>query len=108
MLLSSHIIGDLERVCDYMVLLAQGSVQLDASIDQVTGSHFRLVGPSDKAFTPRADQRILSDSIAGRTRILVVQSPNAMFDPEWQITPLSLEEIVLVYLSNDRKVELNG
>jgi ABC-2 type transport system ATP-binding protein len=107
-LLSSHIIGDLERICDFVVLLAQGAVQLNASSDEVVSTHFRLVGPSAKAFTPRTDQRILSDSTAGRTRILVVRSATPLFDPEWQITPLSLEEIVLVYLSQDRTLELTA
>ncbi len=107
-LLSSHIIGDLERICDFVVLLAQGTVQLNAPLDEIVATHFRLVGPSDKVFAPAEDQHVVSDSVAGRTRILVVRSTDPHFDPEWHITPLSLEEIVLVYLSQDRIEEFKG
>src|SRR5207244_3070764 len=43
-LLSSHIIADLERVCDYMILLSASQVQLAAPIDEIVGAHRVLSG----------------------------------------------------------------
>ena len=37
--LSSHIVAELERVCDYLVILAAGGVQLAGSIEEILGSH---------------------------------------------------------------------
>ena len=48
-LLSSHIIGDLERVCDYLVILAASRIQLAGDIDEIRASHRALVGPAAEA-----------------------------------------------------------
>ena len=37
-LLSSHIIGDLERVCDYLVILSASRVQLTGDIQEMNGN----------------------------------------------------------------------
>lgn len=104
-LLSSHIIADLERVCDYMVLLAHGEVQLGADLDTIVATHFRLVGPADAEFPTLPDAVILRDTTSNRQRVLVVRSAVPFFDVQWQVAPLSLEEIVLAYLSRDRELE---
>ncbi|MDE3229811.1 MAG: ABC transporter ATP-binding protein, partial [Chloroflexota bacterium] len=44
-LLSSHIISDLERVCDYLIILSSARVQLAGDIDEMLRTHKRLVGP---------------------------------------------------------------
>src|SRR5215475_13517623 len=44
-LLSSHIIGDLERVCDYLVILSAARVQLAGDIQEIQRTHKRLLGP---------------------------------------------------------------
>ena len=40
-----HLLADLERVCDRLVVLAAGGVQLDGPIDEIVASHRVLVGP---------------------------------------------------------------
>ncbi|HWE63644.1 MAG TPA: ABC transporter ATP-binding protein, partial [Chloroflexota bacterium] len=42
--LSSHIIADLERVCDYLIILSAARVQLVADIDRLRETHKLLVG----------------------------------------------------------------
>jgi ABC-2 type transport system ATP-binding protein len=44
-LLSSHIISDLERVCEYLIILSASRVQLAGDIDTILHTHKRLVGP---------------------------------------------------------------
>lgn len=104
-LLSSHIIGDLERVCDYMVLVAQGEVQLSADLETIDATHFRLVGPADAVLSERPELVVLRETTAGRQRVMIVRTPTPFFDAHWQISPLSLEDIVLSYLSRDRELE---
>ena len=42
--LSSHLIADLERVCDYLVVLAASRVQLAGEVSELLSSHYRLSG----------------------------------------------------------------
>ena len=43
--LSSHLIADLERICDHLILLAESRVQLCGDIDGLLAEHTVLVGP---------------------------------------------------------------
>ena len=59
--LSSHLVTDLERVCDHLILLAGSRVQLCGDIDTLLAQHKVLVGPRkdtapiERAHTGRAD-----------------------------------------------------
>ena len=44
-MLSSHLVADLERVCDYLVVLVESRVQVAGEVDELLASHRRLVGP---------------------------------------------------------------
>ncbi len=48
-ILSSHIVADLERVCDHLVILSQAHVQLAGPIDEVVAGHRLLTGPRSDA-----------------------------------------------------------
>ena len=43
--LSSHLVADLERVCDYLILLTDSRVQLAGDVEDQLASHHRLTGP---------------------------------------------------------------
>ena len=43
--LSSHLVADLERVCDYLVVLVDSRLQVAGEVDDLLGSHRRLIGP---------------------------------------------------------------
>jgi ABC-type multidrug transport system ATPase subunit len=45
--LSSHLVSDLERVCDHLILLAGSRVQLAGDIDTLLAEHKVLVGPGN-------------------------------------------------------------
>ena len=53
--LSSHLVSDIERVCDYLIVLADSRVQLAGDVDDLVSSHHRLIGP---AAIPPATQPI--------------------------------------------------
>ena len=43
--LSSHLVADLERVCDYLVVLVSSQVRVAGDVEALLTSHYRLVGP---------------------------------------------------------------
>jgi ABC-2 type transport system ATP-binding protein len=97
-LLSSHILADLERVCDFLVILAGGTLQLAGEIDQVVATHKLLTGPrADPAAVARIHNIIQSRHSERQTSPLV-RANGHLFDAAWQVHDVGLEEIVLGYL----------
>src|SRR5260221_4583842 len=97
-LLSSHIIGDLERVCDYLVILSAAHVQLAGDINSIVGSHKLLIGPRGAADAVAATHTVVEEGGMGRQATLLVRASNPAVGPDWQIREATLEEIVLAYL----------
>ena len=62
--LSSHLVADLERVCDYLVVLVAGHVALTGQVDELLASHHRLVGPRRDTARMPANQSVIEASHA--------------------------------------------
>ena len=99
-LLSSHLIADVERVCDHLVILSQGRVQLAGDIDALREQHRLLVGPRMDPAVAAADPAVVSARHAGRETALLVRRDGATPPAGWRSEPVSLEELVLAYLAN--------
>jgi ABC-2 type transport system ATP-binding protein len=99
--LSSHIVADLERVCDHLVILAHGRTQLSGSIDEIVASHRLLTGPRDAAGDVARLHNVVRESHAERQTTLLVQANGHVYDARWTVHELDLEEIVLAYLGQD-------
>lgn len=98
-LLSSHLVSDLERVCDYLIVLVGSRVQLAGDIDDLLATHRRLVGPRrDPAGLPSA-QQLISASHTDRQSTLLVRTQEPVLDPAWTVSELGLEDLVLAYMS---------
>jgi ABC-2 type transport system ATP-binding protein len=97
-LLASHILADLERVCDFLVILSGGMVQIAGDIDRVIASHKLLTGPrTDPAAVARIHHVVQSRDTERQTSLLV-RTNGHLFDASWQVHDVELEEIVLGYL----------
>jgi ABC-2 type transport system ATP-binding protein len=97
-LLSSHLLPDLERVCDHLVLLADAQPVICAEIDDLLASHKLLSAPTrDDAVIDR-DHHVLTRTRTPREVSLVVRLNGPVLDPTWRIDDLDLEDIVLAYL----------
>jgi ABC-2 type transport system ATP-binding protein len=97
-LLSSHLVADLERVCDYLILLAEGRVQLTGEVDELLATHRRLSGPRrDRAQMP-AGQEVIEETHTDRQSTLLVRTEAPIIDPAWTVAEVSLEDIVLAYM----------
>jgi ABC-2 type transport system ATP-binding protein len=98
-ILSSHIVADLERVCDHLVILAQSRVQLAGTIDELVAAHRLLTGPrSDPGAVARVHD-VVSESHTPRQTTLLVRANGHVYDSGWELHEVHLEEIVLAYLA---------
>ena len=98
-LLSSHVIAELERVCDHLILLRDGRIRLAADIDDLLAGHRLLVGPRCSDDELAAIPGLLrATSGARHTNLLVRTNGTVELHPRWQAHDVSLEELVLAYL----------
>jgi len=98
-LLSSHIIGDLERVCDYLIILSASYVQLAGDMQEIARTHKRLIGPRQDVDAIASAHTVIETSHTERQTTLLVRTNGPLFDPSWEVQEVSLEDIVLAYLS---------
>jgi ABC-2 type transport system ATP-binding protein len=96
--LSSHLVADLERVCDYLVVLVSSRVQVAGEVDELLAAHHRLIGPRhDVASLPR-DWYVIEESHTDRQSTLLVRHEGPVLDPSWTVEDLDLEDLVLAYM----------
>lgn len=99
--LSSHMMADVERVCDYLVILSKGRVQVAGDIDALLQSHRLIVGPRvDPATVARDPSVIKAEHTARESALLVRTEGTTLPSPAWRVESLSLEELVIAYLEN--------
>lgn len=104
--LSSHIIADLERVCDYLIILANGRVQVMGDIDDLLTSHKLLVGPRVDPATVARDATVVEAKHTELESALLVRTNGRTPPQHWRVNPVSLEELVLAYLANSEASSL--
>jgi ABC-type multidrug transport system ATPase subunit len=97
-LLSSHIIGDLERVCDYLIILSASQVQLAGDMQEIARTHKRLVGPRQDIEAITSVHTVIEASHTDRQTTLLVRANGPIFSPSWEVQEVSLEDVVLAYL----------
>jgi ABC-2 type transport system ATP-binding protein len=97
--LSSHLLTDVERVCDHLVVLSHGEVRLVGSVDDILQGHKVLTGPrTDPARLP-VKERIVRATHTARQTTLLVRSAAPIIDPAWVVSDIGLEELVLAYMA---------
>ncbi|WP_327087192.1 ABC transporter ATP-binding protein [Nonomuraea sp. NBC_01738] len=98
-ILSSHHVADLERVCDYLIVLVSSQVRVSGEVDDLLAHHHRLVGPRRDVTTLPGDQLVVSESHTDRQTMLIVRTEAPILDPAWRVESVSLEDLVLAYMS---------
>jgi ABC-2 type transport system ATP-binding protein len=97
--LSSHLVSDLERVCDHLVVLVDSRVQVASDIGALLATHHRLTGPRRELDRLPADQHVVTASHTDRQSTLLVRTDAPILDPAWAVSEPSLEDLVLAYMS---------
>jgi ABC-2 type transport system ATP-binding protein len=100
--LSSHLVADLERVCDYLVVLVASRVQVAGDVDQLLATHHRLTGGRRDPDTLPADQQVIEASHTDRQSTLLIRTDQPIHDPAWTVEPVGMEDLVLAYMAQDR------
>lgn len=106
---SSHVISELERVADYLILLARGHVQMAGVIDDLLAEHALLSGPADDAERVVRQFPVVQSQMAARRAQLLVQIRKPTDVPSgWELDTASLDELVLGYLREPSTSALTG
>ncbi|MFC7384451.1 ABC transporter ATP-binding protein [Sphaerisporangium rhizosphaerae] len=102
--LSSHLVSDLERVCDYLIVLVDSHVKVAGEVDGLLDAHHRLTGPRRDPDRLPADQHVISMRHTDRQSTIVVRTDAPIHDPAWTVSRLSLEDLVLAYMDKPAAV----
>jgi ABC-2 type transport system ATP-binding protein len=99
-LLSSHLLADLERACDYLIVLQTAHVQLSGPVDELLEGHRTLVGPRTESDQVPGVAEVIRASHTDRQSTLLARIDGAVpADPAWSVHEVTLEDLVLAYLA---------
>ncbi|GLY34293.1 ABC transporter ATP-binding protein [Amycolatopsis sp. NBRC 101858] len=98
--MSSHLVNDLERVCDHLVVLVDSQVRVIGDVEELLASHHRLSGPRREVDSLPADQHVVSAKHTDRQTTVLVRTEAPILDPAWTVAQIGLEDLVLEYMSN--------
>jgi ABC-2 type transport system ATP-binding protein len=101
-LLSSHLLPDLERVCDHLILIEDARLMICADIADLLASHKLLSASARDTTAVERDHHVLTSHRTSREVTLAVELNGPVVDPAWRIEDLDLEDIVLAYLGENR------
>jgi ABC-2 type transport system ATP-binding protein len=105
-LLSSHVVAELQRVADHLIVLDHGRVRLAGSVEEITATHRLVTGPGAPHAVAGFGQVITTRNLARHSQLLVrTAAENTAMHPAWQAQPVGVEEIVLAYLQNPGPAE---
>ena len=108
--LSSHVLAELERVADYLILLSRGRVQVAGEVDDLLAGHRVLTGPAAEADTIRRTAGVVH-ARRGEAQAHLLVRTNGSDDPVppgWEAHPVGLEELALAYLREPGAAALPG
>ena len=107
--LSSHVLAELERVADYLVLLSHGRVQVAGQVDDLLARHCVLTGPASEV-ADYAQQLNVVHARRGEAQahLLVRTNGSEALPAGWEKHRVSLEELTLAYLREPTGAALPG
>jgi ABC-2 type transport system ATP-binding protein len=97
--LSSHLIADLERVCDYLVVLVASRLQVAGEVNELLASHHRLCGARREASSLPVNQELIEESHTDKQSTFLVRTSDPVHDPAWTVRPVTLDDLVIAYMS---------
>jgi ABC-2 type transport system ATP-binding protein len=100
--IASHLMADIERVCDHIVLLTAGGVRLAGNVEELLESHRILMGPRRPLGAIRGVREVVRERHSGRQLTLLVLTESPIVDPSWTVERVGLEELLLAYMAPDR------
>ena len=96
---ATRVLTDIERVCERVVLLGQGHVGLDGTVEELLASHRLLTGARRPLGRIRGVEEIVRERSSGRQLTLLVRTKGPVADPTWSVEQIGLEELLLAYMA---------
>ena len=106
--LSSHVLAQLERVADYLILLSRGRVQMAGEVDDLLAGHRVLTGPAAEAGNFAERPVVHASRAEAQAHLLIRAAADDPIPPGWEAHPVSLEELLLAYLREPGAAALPG
>jgi ABC-2 type transport system ATP-binding protein len=109
-ILSSHLLAELDRVADYLVLLSGGRVQVAGEVDDLLAGHVMLTGPASQAgrFAGRVTTVHASQGDTQAHLLVRASAKNCQLPQGWEARPVGLEELAMAYLRTPAASALPG
>ncbi|HUZ41001.1 MAG TPA: ATP-binding cassette domain-containing protein, partial [Acidimicrobiales bacterium] len=106
---SSHVVSELERVADYLILVNHGRVQMMGVIEYLLATHVVLSGPTEQALSVAEHFDVVQSQHAGRqTQFVARIDASVEFPKDWVAENISLDELVLAYLREPSATAMSG
>ncbi len=96
---ATRVLGDIERICERVVLLGHGRVRLDGTVEDLLASHRLLTGVRRPLGRIRGVESIVRERSSGRQLTLLVRTDGPVVDPTWSVEQMGLEELLLAYMA---------
>lgn len=90
--------ADLERVCDYLIILSAAHVQVAGDADDIVAGHKLLTGPRCDSESIAKVHTVVQARHTERQISLLVRTNGHIYDPSWIVSDVLLEDVVLAYL----------
>jgi len=103
-ILSSHLVADLERVCDYLIILVASQVQLAGEVGDLLASHHRISGPRRDPKRMPLQQEVIEESHTDKQSTFLIRTDEPILDPAWTVMGVTLEDLVLAYMTRGRNI----
>jgi ABC-2 type transport system ATP-binding protein len=100
--IASHVIADIERVSDHIVLLGDGRVRLEGSAEELIATHRLLTGAARPLGRIPGVEEIVRERHSGRQMTLLVRIDGQVVDPSWSVDEIGLEDLLLAYMAPER------
>ncbi|MET9290474.1 ABC transporter ATP-binding protein [Streptomyces sp. NPDC003077] len=99
-LMSSHMLSEMEEMCDYLVVLAEGQVRMAGPTDALVPAHTLVTGVAVGAGVPEGLTRahtVVESRVTGRQFTALVRGGGGL-PADWETHEPTLEEVLLAYL----------
>ncbi|MEV0644284.1 ABC transporter ATP-binding protein [Phytomonospora sp. NPDC050363] len=97
-LLSSHVLAELEEVCDHLVLIVDGSVAISGDVDELLAGHRLLIGAKPAGGMDFGPHTVVQARTTPRQATVLLRTTEPVDLPDWDSDQPNLEELVLSYL----------
>jgi ABC-2 type transport system ATP-binding protein len=97
-IMSSHLVADLERVCDYLIVLIGSRVRVAGDVDELLATHYQVTGARIDPGAVPPDWQVISASHTDRQSTLLIRSSAPVMSTSWAVDQIGLEDLVLAYM----------